>query len=298
MSLEDLVRTVPPPARPRHAAGDWSAVESRLRLTPPDDFKGIINRYGAGTFSDFLIVLNPFLPSAYLNFVRGSEEILHSARMVRESSREMHPKLFPEPEGLFPWAVTETGDTLFWRTGGPEADWPVVLRKSGGQEIITYPMSATAFLAEWLGRRSLENVFARDEYVNVPEFAPFRKTVLAAAYLAPVPEDFEARLDRLMKHMEARRIKNRYKGLQDFNQCSFRAGPQDVLVVYSDDADFGSRLELHVPRTAKDWAEDHMEAVPTVLGSPFRRLGGATTGFSWEGTFETDDEEDDVPAAL
>ena len=278
MSLQDLIRTVPPPARPRHSTGDWDAVEAKLGLTLPGDYKGMVQHYGAGSFSDFLIVLNPFLPSAYLNLVRGGEEILHSARTVRESSPSLYPMpLYPEPGGIFPWAVTETGDTLFWRTSGEPDAWTVVLRKSGGEGTSAHPLAASAFLAEWMGKRTLERVFARDEYHTVPE-------------------PFEARLARLMSHLEARRIKIRYAGLQGFNQCSFRAGPHDVLVVYSDDADFGSRLELHVPKSAKAWTDARLEQIPAVVGSPFRRLGGAVGGFAWEGVFEEDEEDEPAPA--
>ena len=268
----------PAPARPRRLGQRRVA----LGLALPADYKGVIGRYGAGAFSDLLIVLNPFLPNAYLDLLRGGSQILESARTARDSNPGLLPvPIHPEPGGILPWGVTEAGDTLYWRTEGKPDAWPVVLRRSSGASVTSYPWNVSRFLAEWLGRRSLAAVFGGASDFAVPEFIPFRRTYLLTAFLSPAPGDFETRLQRLMRLFESEHVKTRYQGLQGFNQASFRGGSFDVLVVYLDDEEFGSRLELHVPRSAKQWAEEKLAQVPAALGIPFRRLAGATADFTW-----------------
>ena len=282
MSLQELIHLVPPPAKPQHAAGDWPAAEAKLGIALPADYKGIVERYGAGAFSDFLIVLNPFTPNAYLNLQEGGAQILESARTVRASDPDLYRMpLFPESGGLLPWGVTEAGDTLYWRTTGLPDSWTVVLRRSSDPLSDVHAMPCSTFLTEWLGRRSLAAVFEGSAHFPAAEFVPFRKTYLLTAFLAPAPGEFEDRLGRLMRHFEAERVKTRYRGWQGFNQCSFRGGPFEVLIVCMDDPQFGSRLELHVPRGGKEWAVGKLAELPSALGFLFRRIGGATVDFAW-----------------
>ena len=42
--------------------GSWETVEGTLGFRLPADFKAIVSTYGAGTFGEFIHLLNPFAP--------------------------------------------------------------------------------------------------------------------------------------------------------------------------------------------------------------------------------------------
>src|SRR5262245_17842078 len=60
--LTELVRLVPPPARPTQAGNDeaLAAVERELGLTLPTGYKWVIRHYGQGLWQRFWCILTPF----------------------------------------------------------------------------------------------------------------------------------------------------------------------------------------------------------------------------------------------
>ncbi|MBL8795878.1 MAG: hypothetical protein JNM56_18380 [Planctomycetia bacterium] len=132
--LTELVRLVPPPAQPTQAGSDaaLAAVERELGLTFPTAYKWVIRHYGQGLWQGFWCILTPFAEE------RGQPRPWFCPRSglvggpawcdtLRWSSREWpslypHP-VYPEAGGLFPWAFTDNGDTLYWLTQGEPDSW-------------------------------------------------------------------------------------------------------------------------------------------------------------------------------
>ncbi len=135
--LERLVEMVPPPETP-FSSGDqkaFLAVEKELGRALPSDFKQLIATYGYGLWQRFWCVLNPFIGDG--KQVRswfcprygmaGGEQKLASLRAGRDQFPELHIyPIFPEPGGLFPWAMTDNGDFLYWLTEGDPDTWPTI----------------------------------------------------------------------------------------------------------------------------------------------------------------------------
>jgi len=112
-------------ALPREPPNDprWSDIEKRMGLSFPAPFKHIAERYGDRPWNDFACILNP-LSSGYEDRV---ERILAADRASRDEFPEHYLfPLYPESHGLFPWATTDNGDTLFWVRLHPR--WPTLIR--------------------------------------------------------------------------------------------------------------------------------------------------------------------------
>src|SRR6476646_8300105 len=149
-SLEQLATILPPPSIPIAATGDWSAVANALGTRLPDDYMGFITRYGTGCISGFLWVLNPFEKNAHLNLLARYPIITAGDRQIREESPDEVPEpLYPEPGGLLPWALTDNGDRLYWRTTGAADSWTVVVWESRGPEHASCALSMAGFLRAW-----------------------------------------------------------------------------------------------------------------------------------------------------
>src|SRR5262245_40577652 len=135
--LEELLRLVGAPVEPVEVgapdAPAWRAVEYRLGLELPSDFKALIATFGNAQFADFLGVLSPFSSNAHIHLERRANKLLGAAHETRRKNPTAIPyALFPETCGLFPWGVTDNGDALFWLTEGPSSWWHTVVLEARG----------------------------------------------------------------------------------------------------------------------------------------------------------------------
>ena len=85
-------------------------------------------------------------------FAQGRRPIILEAdREIRDSFPDDVPEaLFPEPGGLHPWAGTDNGDRLYWRTEGNPDSWSVVVWESRGPQYEDYALTMSGFLVAWL----------------------------------------------------------------------------------------------------------------------------------------------------
>jgi hypothetical protein len=119
--FSQLRDAIPPPSTPIEAGSleAFSVVEARLGLTLPDDYKHLIYTYGTGAWKQFLWVLNPFSANRFLNLIEQAQRQLDADRIIRAHWPHHVPfALFPERGGLFPWAITDNGNRLYWLTAG------------------------------------------------------------------------------------------------------------------------------------------------------------------------------------
>ncbi|MGW5349554.1 hypothetical protein ACWERV_03420 [Streptomyces sp. NPDC004031] len=113
-SWADRLRTVTgwePIPGPR---ADWPAIEAALGTRLPADYKEIADVFGEGSFDGCVEVLVP------------------APDLAPWTPDELTD---PAAEGLLPWACSEQGLVLLWRTrpGDPGA-WPVVARTEGRED--------------------------------------------------------------------------------------------------------------------------------------------------------------------
>jgi hypothetical protein len=142
----------------------------------PRDYKALVCAYGTGSWKGFLWVLNPFASNVYLNLFEQAKLQLDAERLLRAKWPEQIPfALYPEPGGLFPWAMTDNGDRLYWLTKGEPDCWPTVVYESRGPGYDYHELCCCAFLRQWVAGELLVAVFPTDfEYGFVDAFEPLQ----------------------------------------------------------------------------------------------------------------------------
>lgn len=144
MTIENLMRVVPPPPVPSEAyIGPWDAIETDLGAVLPQDYKDFVRFYGRGSFMEFLGIHAPVSWSPY---VRLQSEVRVICDDLRRDPDRPYP-LWPEPGGLLPFGKTDFGDCLFWLPHGPPDDWGVVVWDRGMGHYEAFDCGLTDFLA-------------------------------------------------------------------------------------------------------------------------------------------------------
>jgi len=159
MSIEQLVAVAPPPQNPVFTGtrGTWQSVEEEIGIPLPTDYKQLVNIYGLGYFGGYICPLNPFLPPLPpLSLYRLQSVIAdldQSKEYLGSNKAENVPPLpvYPEDHGVLPWGVDDNRGLQCWRTYRSNQFWPLlILDYDWSEEYLTFSMSATDFLTNWL----------------------------------------------------------------------------------------------------------------------------------------------------
>lgn len=137
------------PDSPERSSVDWDEVEREIGLSLPSDYKALFPYEGRIFLGDLINIISPAL------LKEEGEWYLDDAKTLREEDPETAPyPLFPEPRGVFPWAVSTNNDVLWWRTLGEPDEWTVIAqaRDSRPEDWWPYELSATEFLAKLMTR--------------------------------------------------------------------------------------------------------------------------------------------------
>ena len=124
MSIEKLIKIVPPPAKPDYPfSGPWAVIEAYIGTPLPQDYKDFVRLYGSGSFMEFLGVNVPMCRSPYVRLETQIRDI-HTYFLKDE---DFPYPLWPSPGGLIVFGGTDFGDRLFWLARGAPDDWKVVV---------------------------------------------------------------------------------------------------------------------------------------------------------------------------
>src|SRR5678816_1727154 len=112
MSLQELIKIVPPPRSPVNSgtSAAWSEIEAHLGIVLPNDYREFVTSYGSGEFTGaYIEVYSPF---------SGNYEALVdlTIRLKNDSSVPVYDQdsgssfaFFPELPGLYPWGRDDQG---------------------------------------------------------------------------------------------------------------------------------------------------------------------------------------------
>jgi len=177
MTIETLIKVVPPPAAPSEAfSGPWEVVEAELGTALPRDYKEYARLYGCG---DFLGFLGVYIPRCRNRYVR-LESAARATRDMFVQDEDLPYPLWPSPGGLLSFGRTDNGDCLFWLTQGAPEDWRVVVWGRGLQACETFDCDLTDFLARLASGEILPDDFPDDLLPYNPLFEPYDPPPAAA----------------------------------------------------------------------------------------------------------------------
>ena len=162
MTIENLLRAVPPPPAPFEAfSGPWESVEAELGTALPPDYKDFVRLYGNGHFMQFLGVS---VPRSLNPNTRLELSVPRTCEMFRAfDDRDEFPYPFwPAPGGLVPFGGTDDGDELFWLSRGAPSKWVVVVWDRGLGRFETLDCDLTDFLAGLATGKILPKAFPED----------------------------------------------------------------------------------------------------------------------------------------
>ncbi|HEX3315148.1 MAG TPA: SMI1/KNR4 family protein, partial [Gemmataceae bacterium] len=157
MSIEKLVKLVPPPMDPVEAptAKDWSRTEKYLGPKLPSDFKEFVGRFGSGTLAGFFSIFNPCASDKSINLIeRFNEGGANYDERHAESPDRFPYASFPDKPGLLPWGGDTNGNAYFWLVKAkvkPDA-WTIVCDEAG-EELVEHPLTFSEFLLAMLENR-------------------------------------------------------------------------------------------------------------------------------------------------
>ena len=173
MSVASLSQIMPPPPVPIDAVGDWGDVERAIGTNLPNDFKNFIELYGSGTIGRFITVYNPFSFRTEINLIDQSRRQLSALQELREEfTWDRVYSLYPNPGGLFPVAVTDNGDFIYWLTEGIPDEWTIVVNESRGPDYEVFGFSLTFFLKKVIDKSVRCRAFPENLFGNHVEFFP------------------------------------------------------------------------------------------------------------------------------
>ena len=175
MKLDLLKDILLPPLEPQDvdSINDWESIERKLGTQLPDDYKSFIDLYGLGTIDRFLVVFNPFSSNKFVNLLDRGRRILQAFDISKKEFPKYysHP-LFPSPGGLLPFAGTDNGDVLYWRTTGTPENWTVTVFDPRSPDYFDFNGPMTDFLIALLTRSVECKVFPRGFPSGPPRFIP------------------------------------------------------------------------------------------------------------------------------
>ncbi|MBN8781338.1 SMI1/KNR4 family protein [Thiobacillus sp.] len=174
MSIEKLEKILEPPIAPVDSpvADGWSDAERKLGKLP-DDYKRFIELYGTGSIDGFVWIFNPFTSNKNLNLLDQIQIKISALSDLSETFGEALPfPLFPKPNGLLPFGVTDNGDVLFWQVANNPDDWKVIINAAREPKWKKYDVDMTDLLAGLLSRQIICEVFPGDFPSNRPVFYP------------------------------------------------------------------------------------------------------------------------------
>ena len=171
--LAALTALVPPPEAPRRGKDSWEELFEVLGTRLPADYVALMDRYGPGTWREWLYFPAPRHPE----LVEHIEQTLDAYREMRaEDPEEFALPVWPEPGGFLPFATSLDGDEMGWLTEGDPDSWKLIVYPRHDEQGPPLPGGLIETLLAWTrGRFDAPGLFALDEDDDPLDFATFEQ---------------------------------------------------------------------------------------------------------------------------
>lgn len=146
----------------------WKIVENDNQLNFPKDYKDFINNYGTGCLSELIWILNPFSNFKRFNTFSYLEEKKKAFSAFEKITKEKYSySLFSEGKGILPFALTDNGDTFYWKIDALKTEkFKILLFDSRELLIEEYSVSYSKLLLQILSKSIKTNIINLDDIKN------------------------------------------------------------------------------------------------------------------------------------
>lgn len=141
--LQKVTELIPPPTTPLGLDHTWDNVEKEIGTDLPHDYKEFIDVYGSGLLGGMIWIWN--WRDANLG-IKPSEQARHFADSyvrsfdaLRSEAYELPYAVYPDSNGLLPFATVIDVDNLNWLMKGPPDKWDIVYWHFDGNEMVHLP---------------------------------------------------------------------------------------------------------------------------------------------------------------
>lgn len=173
MTISSLKSKMTPPDNPNESHGDWVAIENEIGTSIPIEYKEFINTYGSGKILDFLIILNPFSKRETINLISGmatQKEVIEE--LTNDYGEDFPYSIYPETDGLLPFAITDNGDVIYWLTNGSPDDWNIIINESRGPDFERIQLSTLDFIEKFVSGALNSDIIPNIKPPKFPIFKP------------------------------------------------------------------------------------------------------------------------------
>ena len=154
MAIDELTDLVPPPDTPSEVPTRprWTAIERKLGVSLPNDYKEYVSTYGSGLLGNFIIVANPFSTNEGVELFSVISMLCDALRerLANEGQDGVPFDIYPEIPGVLPWGGDENGNGLYWLTEGTAEEWPCLVGAGRDSRWERFEMPMTSFLTSAL----------------------------------------------------------------------------------------------------------------------------------------------------
>jgi SMI1-KNR4 cell-wall len=156
--LEKIMPALNDAGEPRR----WKDIEKSLAIELPSDYKKFIDKYGTGWVGDFLLVLDPGSATERYNLIKSSAEILSNYQSSKESFPQFYSHtIFDGKNGIFPCAITDNADVIYWQYEDGEPKNIVVYNARGG-DYFSVKSTLSDFIHDVLVKTIVCDLFPED----------------------------------------------------------------------------------------------------------------------------------------
>ncbi len=174
--IRALTQLCPPPPNTTDPI-DWAAVEARLGMRLPEDYKELASAYGPGRFADYLYIFYPQARSAYVDLT-GPMPARIRDQLHKDYIQGSHPVPY-DPQHLFLMGGTDNGEYLFWVTEPSEApnSWRIAINEARGPRWFTFDGNLITFLTSVLTGETDVPQFPKDFLQGDVGFTPSARDI-------------------------------------------------------------------------------------------------------------------------
>ncbi len=140
----------------------WDKVESQIHFSFPLDYKELLSKLGVGAINSFFWILSPFTDNSYLNTIARFDAMKKAFDTMKEDELSCLSALqfWDGTAGLFPVAITDNGDEIYWNFNNDDTN--IVVIGSRYSQVLEYRMSISEFLYGVLTKSVICPVFPDD----------------------------------------------------------------------------------------------------------------------------------------